>query len=94
MINTINISKVMVTVCFKSEWLISVDAIDVNETFGHGHFNNFALSDLKNQTQNLRSRKESIEPAVPMDNSRCHNTHKIVDKTRRNHMIPLTTIFA
>jgi hypothetical protein len=69
--------------------LMCIDTLDPNEAFTQGDFVSFVLSNLKKHAQNLHRRKYSIELAMHIDNSSRHNRHKVVDKMRRNHVMPL-----
>jgi hypothetical protein len=76
----------MIPVFLTGEGLMSV--VDRNGTFTQDHSIRFVLSDLKKYGRNLRRLKHPIELAVHIDNLYGHNGQNVVDKMRRNHIIP------
>jgi transposase len=62
--------------------------VDPNGTFAQDDSISFVLSDLKTYARNLRRLKHPIELAVPMDNLYGHKGQNVVDKMKRNHMLP------
>jgi hypothetical protein len=69
-------------------WIL-VDALDLNETLTQNYFNNFVLSDLKKNGQNLGRQKHPIGLVVHIDNSGSHNEQRVVGKMGLNHITRL-----
>jgi hypothetical protein len=67
--NSFGPPKLMITVCFGGEGLISVNALDLIEAFSQGHFISFVPPHLEEHAQNLPRPKQSFELAMHITNT-------------------------
>jgi hypothetical protein len=78
----ISIKKVMITVFFTARQLITLDTLPKGQKYSQEYFVQNKLPSFLNEKKRFSRQKTAINFSVHMDNSMCHNGHRVVDGFR------------
>jgi histone-lysine N-methyltransferase SETMAR len=77
------IKNIMISVVFTARQLIALDALPKGQKWNQEYFTQNVFSSLLNEKKHLSRQKIATNFSLHMNNSMCHNMHRIVDELRR-----------